>query len=385
MKSDNDVSTLMILFSKHDDTNKKDKITPNLEQSNLSKDKKINNNTVNNNYENNNLSLQISEFNNNGTDINQGEQSELNNFNISFFLPKDLQENIEAEEKAFTENRLNQEEECNPIQINNIKSNNQIDNNNDFNSNNNEFMNIGNSKKITPNLNNNDYINQLNDYQLQEMNNNFHNMNINNINEFNNNYNPISNGYNNLSIPNKYLFFNNEQNHPQNMPLNNQNISPSSGQNINNILGNQLPKCQLLLNNCNFLSSISQINLNFNHFKPQQNNLAYYYSQNKFNNNNNIAENESKKRKKKIIDDYTIEMFGRRGWICELCNNFNYDTRKKCNRCHINKKPKKIKNYLLSERNKNINHKNDWHCPNCGNFNYSFRVICNRCQKKKVE
>ena len=382
MKSDNDFSTLMILFSKHDDTNKKDKITPNLEQNNLSKDKKINSNTVNNNKENNHLSIQISEFNNNSTDINQGEQSELNNFNISFFLPKDLQENIEAEE-AFTENRLNQEEECNPIQINNIKTNNQIDNNNDFNSNNNEFMNIGNSKKITPNLNNNDYINHLNDYQLQQMNNSFHNMNINNINEFNNNYNLISNGYNNISFPNKYYSINNEQNHPKNMQLNNQNISSSSLQNINNIFGNQFPNSQLFLNNCNFLSSISQINLNFNHFHPQQSDFAYYYPQNKF--NNNIGENESKKPKKKIIDDYTIEMFGRRGWICELCNNFNYETRKKCNRCHINKKPKKINNYLLSERNKNINHKNDWHCPNCGNFNYSFRVICNRCQKKKVE
>ena len=48
-----------------------------------------------------------------------------------------------------------------------------------------------------------------------------------------------------------------------------------------------------------------------------------------------------------IIDDYTIEMFGRRGWICELCNNFNYETRKKCNRCHINKKPKNPYRFFL--------------------------------------
>ena len=382
MKSDNDAASFMFLFSNPDDTNNKDKIEPNLEQSNFSKDKKINNNSVNNNNENNNSSIQISEFNNNSTDINQGEQSELNNFNISFFLPKDLQENIEAEE-AFTENRLNQEEECNPIQINNIKTNNQIDNNNDFDSNNNEFMNKENPKKMTPNISYNDYINQLNDNQLQQMNNNF-NMKANNINEFNNNYNSISKGYNNFTVPNNYYFINNELNQSQNMPLINQNIPSSSIQNINNIYGNQFPNSQLFLNNCNFLSPINQINLNFNHFQPQPNDLSYYYSQNKFN-NNNIGENESKKRKKKIIDDYTIEMFGRRGWICELCNNFNYETRKKCNRCHINKKPKKINNYLLSERNKNINHKNDWHCSNCGNFNYSFRVICNRCQKKKIE
>ena len=41
-------------------------------------------------------------------------------------------------------------------------------------------------------------------------------------------------------------------------------------------------------------------------------------------------------------DDYVIEMFGRVGWICDQCNNFNYDTRNKCNRCGIPKSPKKI-------------------------------------------
>jgi hypothetical protein len=25
-------------------------------------------------------------------------------------------------------------------------------------------------------------------------------------------------------------------------------------------------------------------------------------------------------------DEYLIEMFGKRGWVCLLCNNFNYDT-----------------------------------------------------------
>ena len=26
-------------------------------------------------------------------------------------------------------------------------------------------------------------------------------------------------------------------------------------------------------------------------------------------------------------DDYIVEMFGRKGWICELCNNFNYESK----------------------------------------------------------
>ena len=37
-------------------------------------------------------------------------------------------------------------------------------------------------------------------------------------------------------------------------------------------------------------------------------------------------------------------MFGRRGWICLDCNNFNYESRNKCNRCGTIKNPKKINN-----------------------------------------
>jgi len=110
-----------------------------------------------------------------------------------------------------------------------------------------------------------------------------------------------------------------------------------------------------------------------------------------FNQNNNIINtkkkyaktNDSNKYIKKVIDNYTIEMFGKRGWICEFCNNFNYETRKKCNRCHANKKAKEIQKYLKSEKNKYLEHKNDWYCNNCGNYNYSFRYICNRCQIKR--
>ena len=49
---------------------------------------------------------------------------------------------------------------------------------------------------------------------------------------------------------------------------------------------------------------------------------------------------KSKKNKTKIMN--FLEMFGRRGWICEDCNNFNYESRNKCYRCGIPKKPKKI-------------------------------------------
>lgn len=89
-----------------------------------------------------------------------------------------------------------------------------------------------------------------------------------------------------------------------------------------------------------------------------------------------------KKKEKKNETEYLVEMFGRRGWICKLCNNFNYETRVKCNRCGILKKPKKlieIKQRSEDERNK----EGDWNCIHCKNLNYSFRTICNRCKIPK--
>lgn len=96
-----------------------------------------------------------------------------------------------------------------------------------------------------------------------------------------------------------------------------------------------------------------------------------------------------KKKKKKVKDNYTIEVSGRRGWICENCYNFNYESRKTCNRCKIVKTPLK-KSVLLEESGIDIlnsvftgNNKKDWNCLNCGNLNYSFRIICNRCQNPR--
>ena len=86
-------------------------------------------------------------------------------------------------------------------------------------------------------------------------------------------------------------------------------------------------------------------------------------------------------------DEYLTEMFGKRGWICILCNNFNYETRKKCNRCGELKKPKKINNNKMKlkiEKNEQNNQSDDWICANCKNLNYSFRNICNRCKIPKM-
>lgn len=113
---------------------------------------------------------------------------------------------------------------------------------------------------------------------------------------------------------------------------------------------------------------------------------------NNYNNNNNQA-------------PYQVEMFGRKGWLCHVCNNFNYDTRNKCNRCHESRSPKKNKKKNSNQKiqmnimnsAQNINNKNnknnklfserigDWTCFHCNNLNFAFRTVCNRCQLSKEE
>ena len=104
------------------------------------------------------------------------------------------------------------------------------------------------------------------------------------------------------------------------------------------------------------------------------------------NSNSNYPKNGENLQQKTKEDEYLTEMFGKKGWICILCNNFNYQTRNKCNRCGAMKKPKKILN--TKERNKEIkerdNSKDNWICMNCKNFNYSFRNVCNRCKAFRI-
>ena len=107
-------------------------------------------------------------------------------------------------------------------------------------------------------------------------------------------------------------------------------------------------------------------------------------------------------------DNYLVEMFGKRGWVCIFCNNFNYETRIKCNRCGARKKPKRfVENKIEKEmeirddkdeknekevmeakdmksKKEKHNKKGDWVCSNCKNLNYSFRTVCNRCRIPKV-
>ena len=70
-------------------------------------------------------------------------------------------------------------------------------------------------------------------------------------------------------------------------------------------------------------------------------------------------------------EDYIIEMFGQFGWVCRNCNNFNFESRKKCNKCHIIKMPK-MKNEIIMKK---VEIKIDWYCLNCKNLNYFFKNI----------
>ena len=180
------------------------------------------------------------------------------------------------------------------------------------------------------------------------------------------NSNPIKN--------NMKIFVNNSnintENLGDNFPTNFSQISIR-----NNILFNQNNNLINNISNSNACKNLNNSNLNLD-----------------MNTNNKMApkvKKNKKKKKKKIDDEYTVEMFGRRGWICEGCNNFNYESRKKCNRCKIPKKPLKKTVILDNKGNKiidnimNTNHKDDWNCYNCGNVNYAFRLNCNRCQSKR--
>ena len=110
-----------------------------------------------------------------------------------------------------------------------------------------------------------------------------------------------------------------------------------------------------------------------------------------------MKEMPKEKENEKIIvkemekEEYVFEKFGKLGWECEKCNNFNFESRTICNRCEAPKQPKsleqiKLENELKSgERKKKplIERKGDWQCPLCHNLNFAFRVSCNRCKLPK--
>ena len=160
--------------------------------------------------------------------------------------------------------------------------------------------------------------------------------------------------------------------------------SPKTEININNLNSNFESNSKS--NNNEFKNLI--VNINCPSFKPSNfNNKETKNITSESNTISNNVENRNRDKENDLTEDeYSIKMFGKNGWICVLCNNFNYQARVRCNRCKSLKNPKKIvntKSKIKNDFNSN-NDVKDWICSKCQNLNYSFRTICNRCKEAKI-
>lgn len=229
-----------------------------------------------------------------------------------------------------------------------------------------------------------------------------------NRNEFNNNYNEnYINNYeqmNNCTYAIKHSFLNKNYNDIKQM----NNFNKQANDEKNNSSNNFCDLSNLNVNNINLSKDvINQIDcppfIPSNYPKKEDDKFPRKKSEDSLSKDkesdstsaisdkkeDEISNEEMKKNnKRRIIEkndtgDYMVVMFGRRGWICKLCNNFNYETRVKCNRCGILKKPKKILD-IKQKGEEEHNKEGDWRCVHCKNLNYSFRTICNRCKLPKV-
>ena len=132
---------------------------------------------------------------------------------------------------------------------------------------------------------------------------------------------------------------------------------------------------------------------NYNDNIPSLMNMLYH--------NNNVMQQQQQQTTQVHLQHENEK----RGWICSNCNNYNYSSRKHCNKCnapHYNKKHKQIRMYnqedvynksnnnkMIGGSNNNNNNMKfserigDWVCYNCDNLNFAFRTVCNRCQLPK--
>jgi len=91
------------------------------------------------------------------------------------------------------------------------------------------------------------------------------------------------------------------------------------------------------------------------------------------------------------------------GWVCSICQNYNFCGRVYCNRCGKTKTKEdhvgKPKHLLRKENNENEpliptksskskkqskDRSRDWICASCRNVNFAFRQQCNRCKMDKT-
>lgn len=93
-------------------------------------------------------------------------------------------------------------------------------------------------------------------------------------------------------------------------------------------------------------------------------------------------QNQKSKRKHNEDNEYTTQMFGRRGWVCDQCYNFNYESRNQCNRCKLPKiaKQRHVENKEIQQNNTKNLPQYDWLCSFCFNFNFFFSQTCDKCK-----
>ena len=274
-----------------------------------------------------------------------------------------------------------------PYINNNIKFNNT--NNNQKNEKNREYKFNNNAPKNNNIMNNNNcFYKSAEDFQrYKKFSNNINKQIPSNINKNSSKFNTYT-IQNNLMIPqrNNGYFKINKTDRTNNKPINFKNINghlndsiQKNSNNINNTSSNITYKINYYNNN--YINLINKFNKN----QDSQNDELINSGQNEIEPpKNNILNNNQINNLK--FDDFKIKMFGRFGWICSLCNNFNFDTRNKCNRWLAIKMPKtKREIFRGNKKNKKERKKRklDWLCLNCLNINYSFRKNCNKCQIEK--
>ena len=320
---------------------------------------------------------------NNGTKVENNNKEKLMNENIQNYGKYEL-DSIQFAQKMIKENNINNNN--NNIYMNNEGDDDSSSSNLDMDPD--EFFKNYNLAIHKSKENNN--IENKNDLNLNNglniVNSGDDNIKNNIIIDDNNkpNINPVSlaNSIENKNDENNFKFSsNNSQQINPNIYYSYEPNNKFSNNNINNQINVDKYNFTKTLNNNNDLNLIKNNNNNINN-----NTETPKEAFNSMNNDLHLKDdlNQINKLEPK---DYLIRMFGKYGWICRICNNFNFETRNKCNRCFYYKLPKTlIEINKQKEENKKLHKKKakekktDWICLNCNNLNYAFRKFCNRCQ-----
>ena len=239
------------------------------------------------------------------------------------------------------------------------------------------------------------------DLEKMKISNSFNNINNNNENNENNNLNDDFNNEKNNKVQkkssfnnNKFIFDNKIDDKDSNYDNNNNNNNEYFKDNHFVVSEDEDTKKEDNEKKGEYNNNNNNYNNNIhNNIYNNNNNII---DNNNISNNNNQSNNETEIKKKDLRElkeeEYIFEKFGKRGWQCSKCNNFNFESRVKCNRCFEIKDPKTLEEIKkeLEEKNSGdkkkkplIERKGDWQCPKCHNLNFAFRQECNRCHLSK--